>query len=216
MSTFRHLTIRKASAGSGKTYQLAYNFIRMMLGRRDKTTGRWHLTAQDNPNAHRHILAITFTNKATDEMKRRIVRELAIIAKAPMMNGQKSKYQSELMADFGLDNESYLTEAARRALRELLFDYAEFNVSTIDAFFQSVLRSFAYEADLSGNYEVSLDADAMVESGISETITDAIMENGPEGRMLKRWLEGFMTDGYRRGNSFNLLNNQGATRSILR
>lgn len=217
MSTHRHLTVRKASAGSGKTYQLAYNFIRLILGRRDKASGRWHLNSPGSTNSHRHILAITFTNKATDEMKRRIVRELAILAKAPLMQGRRSGYAADLISDFGLaDSPSLLVDAARKALRELLFDYAEFNVSTIDAFFQSVLRSFAYEADLSGNYEVSLDSDSMVESGISEVIDMAMNRHEPEARRLKQWLEDFMTGEYRKGNSFNMLNSEGATRTGLR
>lgn len=72
------LTILKASAGSGKTYSLTYEYIKLLLGYKDGD-GRYRLNRR-NRDRHRHILAITFTNKATDEMKQRIVHELALLA----------------------------------------------------------------------------------------------------------------------------------------
>lgn len=71
------LTIHKASAGSGKTYTLTYTYIKMLLGEKDDS-GIYHLST--DRNRHRATLAITFTNKATDEMKRRIVHQLACLA----------------------------------------------------------------------------------------------------------------------------------------
>ncbi len=212
----KRLHIRKASAGSGKTYQLACNFIRYSLGHRS-ADGKWKLNGPEAVNTHRHILAITFTNKATDEMKRRIVRELAILAEVPVMAGQKSDYEQELLQDFGLtgaEGTDKLRRAADRVLIDLLSDYGEFNVSTIDAFFQSVLRSFAFEADLSGNYEVTLDSDTLVENGIADTLLQAI-NGGPDSELMK-WLESFMATSLRKGRSFNLLHRTGEMRSSIR
>lgn len=212
----RRLLMRKASAGSGKTYQLAYNFIRYTLGRRTPS-GQWQLCVADGANRHRHILAITFTNKATDEMKHRIVRELAILAQVPMMEGRETNYLKDLADDFGLSlpaDRELIRRAAKSALYDLLFDYSEFNVSTIDAFFQSVLRSFAFEADLSGNYDVTLDSESLFESGISETLKQVVEQKSQRG--LMSWLQSFMELQLRLGNSFNLLHRQGEVRKNLR
>ena len=93
------LTVYKASAGSGKTYTLAYEYIKLVLGCKDKTTGKYRLNL--NPqNAHHSILAITFTNKATEEMKRRIMKELAILAEVPSVGGEKSPYLNDLIELF--------------------------------------------------------------------------------------------------------------------
>lgn len=147
------LTIYQASAGSGKTFNLAYEYIKLLLGRKTEQ-GRYLLRNQGRFH-HRAILAITFTNKATDEMKRRIVRELALLSRAPLTDGEKSKYEPMLLDEFGCTSDD-LADASRKALVELLNDFTFFNVSTIDAFFQTVLRTFAREAELSGNFEVEL------------------------------------------------------------
>ncbi|MEZ3475369.1 MAG: UvrD-helicase domain-containing protein, partial [Alistipes sp.] len=147
------LTIYQASAGSGKTFNLAYEYIKLLLGRKTEQ-GRYLLRNQGRFH-HRAILAITFTNKATDEMKRRIVRELALLSHSPLTDGEQSKYEPMLLDEFGC-TPGDLAEASRKALVELLNDFTFFNVSTIDAFFQTVLRTFAREAELSGNFEVEL------------------------------------------------------------
>ncbi len=144
------LNIHKASAGSGKTYTLTYNYIKLLLGAGDEQ-GNYRLAS--DRKRHRAILAITFTNKATDEMKRRIVQQLAMLAHVDAVNGSKSDYEERLCKELGCDS-TQLANAARDALFSLLGDYGFFNVSTIDAFFQTVLRTFAREAELTGNYEV--------------------------------------------------------------
>ena len=151
------LSIYKASAGSGKTFTLAYEYIKMLLGRKNLGDDRYRLDTRSG-RRHRSILAITFTNKATEEMKRRIVHELAVIAGAEPGWNAPSPYIDKLCRDLGASPEQVAAEA-RRALAELLFDYGFFAVSTIDSFFQQVLRTFAREADLTGNYEVDLDND---------------------------------------------------------
>ena len=79
------LKILKASAGSGKTYNLAREYIRLIV-------------RSNQPDAYRHVLAVTFTNKATDEMKRRILKELHTLAMEP----DESKYHSETCPDTAL------------------------------------------------------------------------------------------------------------------
>ena len=150
-----NLLVIKASAGSGKTYNLALQYIKHLLF----TQGEDGLLKPrrgkgDNRivNAHRILLAITFTNKATDEMKDRIVKELYRLSQ----DGVHSDYLDDFMKESGLD-ERQVRDLARMALNELLFDYSNFNVSTIDSFFQSILRNFARELDRDFNYDIQLD-----------------------------------------------------------
>ena len=133
----RNMLVMKASAGSGKTYNLALQYIKHLLFTTDET-GRLiprRGSGDDRIlNAHRLLLAITFTNKATDQMKGRIVDELYNLASV----GKKSKYLQGFMNESGLP-ESRVRKLARMALNELMLDYSNFNVSTIDSFFQSIL-----------------------------------------------------------------------------
>ena len=157
----RNLLVIKASAGSGKTYRLALEYIRHLLF--TTSDGSDHLVARraagdTRPlNAHRNLLAITFTNKATDEMKERIVAELYRLSQP----GVKSDYLADFMQESQL-NEPAVRSLARLALNELLFDYSNFNVSTIDSFFQTILRNFARELDRDFNYDIQLDEDYAV------------------------------------------------------
>ena len=153
----RNLLVIKASAGSGKTYALAKEYIKHLLFTTlDDGQGKVVPRRRDGDaqpiNAHRLLLAITFTNKATDEMKSRIVKELYRLSQP----GVKSDYLQEFMNETGLD-ETRVRTLARQALNELLFDYSNFNVSTIDSFFQGILRNFARELDRDFNYDIQLD-----------------------------------------------------------
>ncbi len=87
------LSIYKASAGSGKTFTLAYEYIKLLLGHR-KNDGKYTLRSR-NGDKHRNILAITFTNKATEVMKERIVQELSALSKS-----QQTPYQKKLITEF--------------------------------------------------------------------------------------------------------------------
>ena len=135
------ITIYKASAGSGKTFTLARRYISLLIGWHESVTGRWRLNspAAPPPARHRAILAVTFTNKATAEMKTRIVETLAVLShpSCPPDN----PYMEKLLGIFAPATVSGISFAARRALMQLLFDFGSFNVSTIDSFFQTVLRT---------------------------------------------------------------------------
>ena len=149
------MLVIKASAGSGKTYTLAKEYIKHLLFTHDEgglLVPRRQRGDSHPLNAHRQLLAITFTNKATDEMKSRIVDELHSLAQP----GIKSDYLEGFMSESGL-NEGDVRLLARLALSELLFDYSNFNVSTIDSFFQGILRNFARELDRDFNYDIQLD-----------------------------------------------------------
>ena len=150
----RNLLVIKASAGSGKTYKLALQYIRLLLFTTDEN-GKMiprRKAAGGILNVHRQLLAITFTNKATDEMKNRIVNELYRLSQP----GVESDYLAVFMEEARCDEDT-VRRLARHALHELLFDYSNFNVSTIDSFFQTILRNFARELDRDFNYDIQLE-----------------------------------------------------------
>lgn len=160
------IEVFKASAGSGKTHQLALRYICFLLGRRIDEKGTIRLFTNEERKVHREILAITFTNKATEEMKQRIIHELYCLSDAD----RQSKLRDDLLKLTGVTAER-LAESAKEALTQLLFDFGEMQVSTIDAFFQKILRSFAYEADLGGNYDLMVDSKQMIEMAIADTLS---------------------------------------------
>lgn len=147
--------IMKASAGSGKTYNLALRYITLLLA--------------DEPFPHRHILAVTFTNKATAEMKRRILDELYQLASDP----QHSSYR-DVLKEF---DEQTLRRRASRALGEILSDYGSFAVSTIDRFFQQVLRAFSREIGQFAEYQVELDRQSLIDEAVAR-VMDSLSEEG--------------------------------------
>lgn len=140
----------KASAGSGKTYNLAKTYINLLL-------------ESDDRYAYRHILAVTFTNKATEEMKSRILRELHALASDP--SAPQSRKASEVLSD-------------------ILHDYSAFAVSTIDRFFQQTLKAFSREIGQFASYQVELDKDSLVAESV-DRILDSLTE---EDAGLLTWL----------------------------
>lgn len=198
------LSIYKASAGSGKTYTLAYQYIKMLLGRQQERAGDYRLDTRSR-RRHRSILAITFTNKATDEMKQRIIHELAVIAGAEPGWTAPSPYMADLCRDLKATPEQIAAEA-RRAMADLLFDYGFFAVSTIDSFFQQVLRTFAREADLTGNYEVDLDKGGMIALALAQLFRSIEYSDDTATRRTASWLSTFLRSRMIRGESVELFN----------
>lgn len=210
------LTIYKASAGSGKTYRLAYEYIKMLLGEKGDDGG--YRLRRDCLTGHRSILAITFTNKATDEMKQRIMHELARLGGCEPGWTRDSDYAPRLIAELGCSSDE-LRLAASNALMALVMDYNFFNISTIDSFFQTILRTFAREAQIMGDYEVSLDDDGVLRTAIGEMILR--LNHGfadgatPPYRALEYWLTSLMRHNLRKGNGFNLFNRASSLRNSL-
>ncbi|MDE6345070.1 MAG: UvrD-helicase domain-containing protein [Muribaculaceae bacterium] len=188
------LHIYKASAGSGKTFALTRQYLTLLLGERNPETGKWRLRSA-REGAHRHILAITFTNKATQEMTRRIISQLAILAgREPQQPDAKSPYLSEFMQLFGTDRHT-LARQASDVLDELLADFAFFHVSTIDAFFQNVLRIFAREVEMPDNFRLELDNSSTISLGINEMFTSLNFGRpaDPVRRRERQWLTDWLT-----------------------
>ncbi|MBQ6910558.1 MAG: UvrD-helicase domain-containing protein [Bacteroidales bacterium] len=176
------LKILKASAGSGKTYNLAREYIRLIL-------------MGEKPDAYRHVLAVTFTNKATDEMKRRILKELYTLAREP----ETSSYFKDFVPALFGDAER-LRQKARQQLTGILHDYSAFAVSTIDRFFQQTLRAFSREIGQFSSYQVQLDRAALVNESV-DRVLDTLSEK--DGNLLG-WLTGSVKEDLRQSGTFSL------------
>ena len=147
----------KASAGSGKTYSLARTYITLLLKNPDRY-------------AYRHILAVTFTNKATEEMKNRILKELHVLSTTP----ESSDYHDYFIPSmFSSDHE--IKQKAGAVLHDILHDYSAFAVSTIDRFFQQTLKAFSREIGQFASYQVELDKNSLVAESV-DRVLDSLTE----------------------------------------
>lgn len=220
------LTIYKASAGSGKTYNLAKYYIKFLLGIKDKerearaeddaerldvwqlNLDREHSALKIN-NKHRTILAITFTRKATEEMKQRILFELGQLAKLPTEGESDANYAADMVSDLHCSR-SELMLTAQIALQQLLFDYQNFHVSTIDAFFQRVLHTFAREIDMQSDYQVELNDTLAMQTAVGEMLDDFNTSDprfsSPAQLQLGRWLYEYMRSLIYEGKKSDFLN----------
>ncbi len=176
------LEILKASAGSGKTYRLARKYIELVLESRDRY-------------AYRHILAVTFTNKATDEMKRRILKELDVLAKNPCDSGYYGFFVPERFP-----SGAELQKKAASVLSDMLHDYSAFAVSTIDRFFQQTLKAFSREIGQFASYQVELDKDSLVAESV-DRILDSLTE---EDAGLLSWLTDNVLEQIEQGGRYSM------------
>lgn len=167
------IKLLRASAGSGKTYNLAKTYIRLLL-------------QSDDRFAYRHILAVTFTNKATGEMKNRILKELDRLAHEP----DKSPYIKEFAPAFG--GVAKVQKRASELLKDILHDYSAFSVSTIDKFFQQALRAFARELGQFSSYQVELDKEALVRESADRILESIGTDDMPSD--VRNWLRESLMD----------------------
>jgi ATP-dependent exoDNAse (exonuclease V) beta subunit len=148
--------IYNASAGSGKTYALSKAYLKIVLS---------------SPRSFKRILAITFTNKAVNEMKKRILDSLFIFSKTTSLN-EASPLFIDVMNELDMTQET-LKKLSKTSLRELLHNYAFFDISTIDKFTHRLIRTFAKDLKISQNFEVVLDTDLLLEEAVSRVIAKA-------------------------------------------
>ena len=177
------LTVYKASAGSGKTFTLATEYIKLLVR---------------NPQNYRQILAVTFTNKATEEMKMRILSQLYGIWRGLP---DSEAYTQKVMASLG---ESFtrpmIARRAGEALNLLLHNYGNFHVETIDSFFQSVMRNLARELNLTANLRVGLN-DVQIE----EQAVDQLIDSLSASDQILQWLLRYIMDSIGDDRSWNVI-----------
>lgn len=193
------LVVYNASAGSGKTYTLAREYILQIIRR---------------PMDYRSILAVTFTNKATEEMKTRIIEELHALAKYRRGEGREPNYLSVLVdmlkSEQGQQTlweddstrialEKEVSKRAQMVLTSILHDYSNFAISTIDKFFQKVVRNFVRELNIQPGYALELDSDRVLSLAV-----DKVLENLHEDEQLQRWLFDLVEERLNEGDSWEL------------
>jgi ATP-dependent exoDNAse (exonuclease V) beta subunit len=159
-------SIYRSSAGSGKTRTLAKEYLKLAL--------------QYKADYFKHILAVTFTNKASQEMKNRILAYLDDFAR-----GATNELARELKEELKLDDQTF-QQHSQAVQAAILHQYAQFSISTIDAFFQKVIRSFTRESGLIGDYRLEVEHDAVLE----EVIDNLIDELG-SNKELTEWVVEF-------------------------
>lgn len=165
------LTIYRASAGSGKTFTLTAEYVALLL-------------ATPSDHEAEHILAVTFTNKATAEMKDRILSSLYTLGND--LDGDQGMLRKvqECLAGQGISLEpGELRKRAKKALSAILHDYSHFRVETIDSFFQSILRTLAHELGLASGLRVELNSNQVVARAV-----DSVMEHLSERPDVRQWV----------------------------
>ena len=175
------LTVYKASAGSGKTFRLAVEYIKLVV--RD-------------PQCYRHILAVTFTNKATEEMKMRILSQLyGLWKQLPDSQTYMDCICKELQVE-----PTFVSLQAGQALANLLHNYNYFRVETIDTFFQSVLRNLARELDLTANLRIGLN-----DTQVEELAVDQLIEDLQTTDVMLIWLLKYIMENINDDHSWNVI-----------
>ncbi|MCR5395717.1 MAG: UvrD-helicase domain-containing protein [Bacteroidales bacterium] len=188
------LYIYRASAGSGKTFLLTGFYIELLF-RKELTP-----SLEGRDMLFNEILAVTFTNKATAEMKERIIKELNRLWHEP----KKSDYYDRITQPDSQGrrlSDSDISHRAHSILKDMLSDYSNLHISTIDSFFQQVVRSFAHELNIQGNYEIALDNDTVLDHAVTQFLLKLDRHKDPE---TYHWVELFSDYRLQNGSKWNI------------
>lgn len=164
-------TVYRSSAGSGKTRTLIRDYLLMALTERSDYFSR--------------ILAVTFTNKATQEMKERILKGLENFKN----NNQDEPLFEEVRSKLNLSQSDFI-EYSNQLLNAILHQYSQFSVSTIDSFFQRIIRHFTREAGLASDFRLELEADTAIDTIVESMLHDL----GPDNPGITNWISEFLLD----------------------
>jgi ATP-dependent exoDNAse (exonuclease V) beta subunit len=176
------LSVYKASAGSGKTFRLSIEYLKLLLR---------------NPESYRHILGVTFTNKATAEMKERV---LGALEEAMYLDPQaEPKGMTEVLCRELGYTPAQIRDRATLAMGFLLHDYGRFRIETIDGFFQSVLRNLARELGLGAWLNIELN-----NKGVLSDAVDALVDGADQYPERLQWLKDYMEELLQEGKSWKV------------
>lgn len=155
--------VYRSSAGSGKTYTLMRVYLSIVL---------------KDPQRYRNILAITFTNKAANEIKQRILSNLKAVSglEEGSIPARYEHLVRSLMEDTGLQLDE-LRDRAGKVLSLILHNYSDFSVSTIDSFVHRIIRAFSFDLKLSMNFEVEMDTGMLLELAVEDMLAAAGTES---------------------------------------
>ena len=174
------LTVCRASAGTGKTYTLASRYIALLMD-------------SDGDFLYRNILAVTFTNKATAEMKQRILSYLYLISEGDEDNAERKGFLANMVRYMrrGVDsrNGDELRDKARRVCHYILEDYDNMKVVTIDSFLQTLIAGIAQAVGIGASFNVVLDINHVISTAIDEIMTTHIDDNTFTKPLLTRYVE---------------------------
>ncbi|MCG8386168.1 MAG: UvrD-helicase domain-containing protein [Cytophagales bacterium] len=176
-----HFLIYQSSAGSGKTYTLAKAYLGLALRR---------------PSYYKHILAVTFTNKAMQEMKNRIIQKLS-----EFRQGKFDTMAREIMDEIGIPGKEFQNRCGELLVR-ILHGYSHFAISTIDSFFQKVIRGFAKELGLAGSYRLELDTDIVLIQ-----VVDDLLNEATDNTQVRDWLIRFSRESLQEGGNWDVRRN---------
>ncbi len=168
-----NFTVYRSSAGSGKTYTLVREYLKISIA---------------DPDGFRSILAVTFTNKAANEMKERVITYLKEISGFENNSGKASvkNMLPQLRKDLGLPDEE-IALRAERVLRNILHNYSDFAVSTIDSFMHRIIRTFAYDLHIAQDFNVEMDADELISKAVDILISE-VGNNAALTKMLVNFI----------------------------
>ena len=158
MNTFSPFKVYNASAGSGKTFNLVKSYLKLLF-------------KNENIFAFKHILAMTFTNKAVGEMKDRLLKTLDEFSKTNVLDGKNDMFNL-ICAELDL-NPIQVHTKSKNLLNTIMHNYAAFDITTIDGFNHKLIRTFAYDLDLPVNFEVDLDTDSLLQKAVDNLISKA-------------------------------------------
>jgi len=176
------LTVYKASAGSGKTWRLTVEYLKLLV---------------TDPESYRSILAVTFTNKATAEMKERVLN--ALYELMHIDSGAVPEAMTEAVCkELGI-SPALAKSRATQAIGCLLHDYGRFRIETIDSFFQSVLRNLARELGLGAWLNIELKNDAVLSDAV-----DALIDKASENKELLEWMTDYMEEQLQEGKTWKI------------
>jgi ATP-dependent exoDNAse (exonuclease V) beta subunit (contains helicase and exonuclease domains) len=179
--------VYRASAGSGKTFTLTRDFVARLL-------------AQEQPTAYLSQLALTFTKKATEEMKTRILKWLdALSLPLGSPEGDEAREQCLQLDILQTLDAPTLQKRALRLRETILHDYGRLSVFTIDAFFQRMVRAFIWEAGLPSGYSVDFDDERLLQEAL-----DQVVDEIPEHSVNREWMKQILVQRIQDGGSWDV------------